>query len=253
MTRVLALGAAVLVLIFLVAPLVVVVPISFTSGTLLSLPLPGVSLRWYSEFFGSERWMLATRNSIIVGGATAVLATALGALAGIGLWLSQPRPWVMALLSAPLVVPSVIAGLAMYFAAAVVGLNGTFAGLVLAHTVLALPYVIVTVLAALQGFDRSLLRAAASLGASPGLALWRIAVPLVAPAIAAGALFAFATSFDELVVALFIAGPGQYTLPRQMLAGMREFLSPAICAAAVILSAVSVLLLGLGQAAGGRK
>jgi putative spermidine/putrescine transport system permease protein len=253
MTRSLAIALAVLVLIFLVAPLAAIVPISLTSGTVLSLPIPGLSLRWYEAFFTSDRWMLATRNSIIVGGATALLATILGTLAATGLWLGRPRPWVLALLSAPLLVPSVIAGLAMYFAAAAVGLSGSFAGLVLAHTVLALPYVIVTVMAALQGFDRSLLRAAASLGAPPALVLWRIAVPLVGPAIGAGALFAFATSFDELIVALFIAGPGQYTLPRQMLAGMREYLSPTICAAAVILSGVSVLLLGLGQAAGGRK
>jgi putative spermidine/putrescine transport system permease protein len=249
MTRALAIAFAVVVLLFLVAPLVAVVPISFTSGTVLSLPLPGLSLRWYEDFFDSERWLAATRNSILVGGATAVLATILGGLAAFGIWLGRPRGWVIAMLSAPLVVPSVIAGLAMYFAAAIVGLNGTFAGLVLAHTVLALPYVVVTVLASLQGFDRTLLRAAASLGAAPILVLRRVAMPLVGPALAAGALFAFATSFDELVVALFIAGPGQYTLPRQMLAGLREYLSPTIAAAAVILSAVSVVLLGLANAA----
>jgi putative spermidine/putrescine transport system permease protein len=140
----------------------------------------------------------------------------------------------------------------MYFAASFVGIGGTFAGLVLAHTVLALPYVVVTVLAALQGFDRTLLRAASSLGAPPSVVLRRVAMPLVGPAMAAGALFAFATSFDELVVALFLAGPGQYTLPRQMLAGLREFLSPTITAAAVVLSLVSVLLMGLAQASGRR-
>lgn len=253
MTRALGFSVAVLLLLFLVAPLLVVVPISVTSGTVLSLPLPGVSWRWYEDFFGSERWLLATRNSFVVASATAVLATVAGGLAAVGLWLGRPRPWVMAVLSLPLLVPSVIAGLAMYFAAAAVGLTGSFAGLILAHTVLALPYVVVTVFAALQGFDRTLLRAAASLGAPWGMVLRRVALPLVGPAVAAGGLFAFATSFDELIVALFLAGPGQYTLPRQMLAGLREFLSPTIAAAAVMLSLISVVLMLLAQRAEGRR
>jgi putative spermidine/putrescine transport system permease protein len=141
----------------------------------------------------------------------------------------------------------------MYFAFALAGLTSTLAGLILAHTVLALPYVVVTVLAALQGFDRTLLRAATSLGAPFPVVLRRVVLPLIAPAVAAGGLFAFATSFDELIVALFIAGPEQFTLPRQMLAGLREFLSPTICAAAVLLTLVSLLLLALHQAVWGRR
>jgi putative spermidine/putrescine transport system permease protein len=239
----------VFVLLFLVLPMLVVVPLSFTSGNLLTLPIPGLSLRWYADFFTSGRWLDATRNSIVVGTSTAVLATALGTLAALGLFLGRVQSRLpLAILSVPLVVPSVIAGVAMYFAFARIGLTNTLAGLVTAHTVLALPYVVVTVLASLQGFDRTLLRAAASLGAPAGTVLRRVLLPMIAPAVAAGALFAFATSFDELIVTLFIAGPAQFTLPRQMLAGLREFLSPTICAAAVLLSLVSLGLLALHEA-----
>ena len=238
-----------LVLLFLLAPMLVVIPLSFTSGEVLTLPLPGVSLRWYEDFFTGGRWLSSTRNSLVVGLHAAAFATLLGTLAAFGLFLSRARHRLaLAALSLPLVVPAVIAGLAMYFAFAVVGLTSTLAGLILAHTVLALPYVVVTVLAALQGFDRTQLRAATSLGAPFHIVLRRVVLPQISAAVAAGALFAFATSFDELIVALFIAGPEQFTLPRQMLAGLREFLSPTITAAAVLLTLVSLLLLALHQA-----
>ena len=243
-----------LVLLFLITPMLVVVPLSFSSGEVLTLPMPGFSLRWYEDFFTSGRWLSATRNSFVVGLHTAAFATLLGTLAAFGMFLWGRVPRLPAgLLSLPLVVPSVIAGVAMYFAFALVGLTNTLAGLILAHTVLALPYVVVTVLASLQGFDRTQLRAATSLGAPFPVVLRRVVLPQIAPAVAAGGLFAFATSFDELIVALFIAGPEQFTLPRQMLAGLREFLSPTITAAAVLLTLVSLLLLALHQAVWGRK
>ena len=215
----------------------------------MSLPLPGFSLRWYEDFFTSGRWLSSTRNSLVVGLHAAAFATLLGTLAAFGLFLRRDAGRLsLAILSLPLVVPAVIAGLGMYFAFALVGLTSTLAGLILAHTVLALPYVVVTVLASLQGFDRTQLRAATSLGAPFHVVLRRVVLPQISPAVAAGALFGFATSFDELIVALFIAGPEQFTLPRQMLAGLREFLSPTITAAAVLLTLVSLLLLALHQA-----
>ena len=249
-----------LVLLFLVAPMFVVVPLSFSAGEVLTLPLPGFSLRWYQDFFTSGRWLTATRNSFVVGLHAAGFATVLGTLAAFGLFLAQgqgggqggrrrgaPPRLPVTLLSLPMVVPSVITGVAIYFAFAMAGLTSTFAGLILAHTTLALPYAVVTELAALQGFDRTQLRAATSLGAPFHLVLRRVVLPQIAPAVASGALFAFATSFDELIVALFIAGPEQFTLPRQMLAGLREFLSPTICAAAVVVTAISLLLLALHE------
>lgn len=248
-TRTLLATTTIAVLAFLVAPIVVVFPLSLSSGELLTLPVPGYSLRWYEDFFTSSQWLLATKNSFIVGMATAVLATALGTLGALGLFLGRFRgkALLVGLLATPMVVPVVVTAVAMYFAFALVGLNNTLTGLVLAHTVLSAPYVLITVLATLQTFDRDLLKAAATLGAPPHVAFFRVVLPSIAPGVATGALFAFATSFDELIVALFVAGPAQFTLPRQMFAGLREFLSPTIAAAAVLLIVCSIVLLALNE------
>lgn len=239
----------VLVLLFLIAPIAVVFPLSFSSGELLTLPTPGWSWRWYDDFFTSSKWLLATRNSFIVGIATAILATFLGTLCALGIFLGRFRgkALLVALLSTPMVVPVVVTAVAVYFAFSFVGLNNTLAGLVLAHTVLSVPYVLITVLATLSTFDRNLLKAAAACGAPPHIAFRRVVLPIIAPGVATGALFAFATSFDELIVAIFVSGPGQFTLPRQMYAGLREFLSPTIAAAAVLLILCSVLLLAANE------
>lgn len=238
-----------LILLFLVAPIVVVFPLSLSSGELLVLPTPGYSLRWYEDFFTSSRWLSATWNSFVVGIATMTLATLLGTLAAFGIFLGRfpGKALLLAILSLPMVTPVIVTAIAMYFSLSLVGLGSTLTGLILAHTVLSVPFVLLTVLASLQTFDQNLLRAAASLGANPAIAFRRVVLPLIAPGVATGALFAFATSFDELIVALFIASPGQFTLPRQMYAGLREFLSPTIAAAAVLLILFSVLLLALNE------
>ena len=238
-----------LILLFLVAPIVVVFPLSLSSGELLVLPTPGYSLRWYEDFFTSSRWLSATWNSFVVGIATMILATLLGTLAAFGIFLGRfpGKALLLAILSLPMVTPVIVTAIAMYFSLSLVGLGSTLTGLILAHTVLSVPFVLLTVLASLQTFDQNLLRAAASLGANPAIAVRRVVLPLIAPGVATGALFAFATSFDELIVALFIASPGQFTLPRQMYAGLREFLSPTIAAAAVLLILFSVLLLALNE------
>jgi len=237
------------ILVFLIAPIIVVFPLSFSSGELLTLPTPGYSWRWYEDFFTNSKWLLATKNSFIVGFATAILATALGTLAALGIFLGRfkGKAILVAMLATPMVVPVVVTAAAIYFAFSLVGLNNTLAGLILAHTVLSIPYVLITVLATLQTFDRNLLKAAATLGAPPHVAFFRIVLPLIAPGIATGALFAFATSFDELVVAIFVASPAQFTLPRQMYAGLREFLSPTITAAAVLLILLSLVLLAANE------
>ncbi len=239
-----------LVLFFLFSPLFVVFPLSFSSSELLTLPTPGWSLRWYEDFFLSERWLDATKNSFIVGLATMVLATALGTLAAFGIHLHDFRgkKLVMAALSLPLVVPLIVTAASMYLAFSQVGLANSLLGLIVAHTILAAPYVVVTVMATLQTFDMTLLRAAASLGARPVASFREVVLPLIMPGVIAGALFAFAISFDELVVAIFITSPGEFTLPRQMFAGLREFLSPTVAAAAVLMILLSVLLLGLSEA-----
>ena len=234
-----------LILLFLVLPILVIIPISFSAGTMLTYPLPGFSLRWYEEFLGSIMWTSAVKNSLIVASATTLLATTAGTVAALGLTRADfpLKRLLTALLISPMVVPVVITAVGVYFFFAQIGLTNTYAGLVLAHTALAVPFVLITVTAILQGFDADLVRAGASLGARPLTVFLRITLPLILPGVISGALFAFATSFDDVVVALFIAGPEQRTLRRQMFAGIRENISPAIAAVATVTIAVSVLLL----------
>jgi putative spermidine/putrescine transport system permease protein len=240
------LGAyGVLALGFLVLPILVMVPLSFTSSELLALPLPGISLRWYDDFFTNPRWTKALRNSLVVGAAASAIATTLGTMAAMGLARRALRGQGAAtgMIMAPMIVPSVITAIAIYLVFARVGLASTLAGLVIAHAILGVPFVVITVLATLEGLDPNLARAALSLGAGPLVVFRRVTLPLILPGVVSGAILAFATSFDELIVALFIAGPEQFTLPRQMYAGTREFLSPTICAAATIVTLCSIALL----------
>lgn len=239
-----------LVLFFLMAPILAIMPLSISSGAYLTYPLPGVSLRWYEDFMNSPRWMLALRNSLIIGGASTILSMILGTLASLGLasWKSRWKPAVMAIVLSPMVVPVVITAVGVYFFFAPLGLTGNHLGLILAHTALATPFVVITVSATLQGFDMTLARAAASLGASPIVTFRRVILPLILPGMASGGLFAFATSFDEVVMVLFMAGPEQRTLPREMFSGIRENISPTITAVAVILTIISVALLACMEA-----
>jgi putative spermidine/putrescine transport system permease protein len=235
----------VLVLVCLVLPIFAIIPISFTSDTMLSYPMPGVSLRWFSEFFNSVMWTLSMKNSFIIAFATTILATALGTLAALGLTMANfPFKGVITgIMIMPMVVPIVISAVGIYFFYAWIGLTSTYTGMILAHTALATPFVVITVTATLQGFNRNQIRAGSSLGASPPTVFFKITLPQILPGVISGALFAFVTSFDEVVVALFIAGSEQYTLPRQMFAGIREKYNPTIAAVATMMIVVSVLLL----------
>ena len=234
-----------LVMLCLVVPIVAVFPLSFTAGQLLVFPLPGWSLQWYEDFFTSDLWTGALLNSLVIGVAATVLATMLGTSAALGLHGSafRAKPWIVGLLCAPLAVPVVITAVASFYFLATLNLVGTYAGLILVHTVLALPFVVITVTATLQGFDHNLVRAAASLGAPPGHAFRTVTLPLILPGVLSGAVFAFVTSFDELVVALFLASPTQRTLPRQIFSGVSETISPTIVVAAVMLAGVSMALM----------
>jgi putative spermidine/putrescine transport system permease protein len=237
---------ATLVLAFLMAPIVIIVPLSFSSGSFFYYPLPGFSLRWYQDFFTSSFWLPSVWNSLLVGTSATVLATLLGTLAALGLWRARfpGHGLLLPLLISPMVVPVVIVAVGVYFAFAPLGLTDGYAGLILAHTTLGAPFVVITVLAALSGFDRSLLRAAANLGAPPVTAFRRVTLPLILPGVLSGAVFAFAASFDEVVVALLIAGPGQRTLPRQMFSGINDNISLTITAAATMLIVISLALMG---------
>jgi putative spermidine/putrescine transport system permease protein len=243
-------AVSIAVVVFLVAPLLVIVPLSFSEGSFLHFPLPGVGLRWYRAFFASEFWLAALWNSLSIGLAATALATLLGTLAAVGLWLA-PLPGasaVMAVLLLPMVVPTIITAVALTFAYAPVGLANTHLGLIIAHAALASPFVLVTVGATLTQFDRTLLRAAASCGAGPVAAFRRVMLPSILPGVAAGAVFAFATSLDESVVVLFLAGPSQRTLPRQMFAGLKDTIELTILAAATMLTALSLVLMLLVRA-----
>lgn len=235
-----------LVLLFLISPIIAIMPLSFNVEPYFTYPMPGLSMRWYEDFFTDKRWLDALQSSFIIAIAATALSMVLGTLAALGLSRANfpKRALVMAFLISPMIVPVVITAVGMYFFFATVGLNNTYFGIILAHTALATPFVVITVTATLTGFDQSLTRAGASLGASPMTVFRKVTFPLILPGMISGALFAFITSFDEVVVVLFIASPDQRTLPRQMFSGIREQLSPTIAAAATMLvvSAAAMLV-----------
>lgn len=234
-----------LTLLFLILPILVIIPLSFSDSSFLSYPMPGFSLRWYQNLWQSDEWMRAAKNSFIVAPMATLIATVLGTLAAVGLNKADfpGKGLLMAILISPMVVPVVVVGVGVYFFFAQIGLSESYTGLILAHAALGAPFVVTTVAATLQGFNHNLVRASLSLGASPLRTFFRITLPVIAPGLISGALFAFATSFDEVVITLFIAGPGQSTLPRQMFAGIRENISPTIAALATILIVFSTCLL----------
>ena len=250
--RTVYLAACALIFAFLVAPLLVIVPLSFnaepyltfTEGMLRFDP-EAYSLRWYREIVENDVWTRALGNSLLIGLAATVLATALGTLAALGL-ASRAMPArraAMGLLISPMVTPLIISAAGMFFFYSLLGLSQTHLGLILAHAALGTPFVVITVTATLSAFDTNLTRAAASLGAGPLRTFRRVQLPLIAPGVLSGALFAFAASFDEVVVVLFMAGENQRTIPRQMWAGIREQISPAILAVATFLIVFAVVLL----------
>ena len=236
-----------LVGLFLVAPTIVVVIISFTSATVLSFPPPGFDTRWYAKFFGDERWMHAALTSVVVGVCAMTLATVLGTLAAFGLVRGRfpGRGAIVALVLSPLIVPSVVVALGMYMFYVRVGLAGTLPALVAAHTALGLPFVVVNVAASLRVLDETVELAARGLGATPLYAFFRVTLPLILPGVVAGALFAFITSWDEVVVALFLSTPLLQTLPVVIWSQVKNDVDPTVAAASSVVSALSLLVLTL--------
>jgi putative spermidine/putrescine transport system permease protein len=242
----------VLIFFFLMAPLIVIIPLSFNAQDfftftpgMLALDPDAFSLKHYRDFFNSPDWQDALRNSLTIAPMATLISVSLGTLAAIG--LSQPyvpfRGTIMAILISPMIVPLIISAAGMYFFYSSLGLQGTYWGVVLAHAALGIPFVIITVTATLVGFDQSLVRAAANLGAGPVKTFFAVQMPLILPGVISGALFAFITSFDEVVVVLFVGSAEQKTLTWQMFTGLRERISPTILAVATILVGISILLL----------
>ena len=243
-----------LVFFFLIAPLFVILPLSFNaeqyihfSAKMLALDPEGFSLRWYKDMiYGTKNpWGLATKNSLIIAFFATIGSTILGTVAALGL-SSRYMPYkaaFMALLISPMIVPLIISGTAIFFFMAKVGLAATHTGIILSHIILGTPFVVITVTATLTGFDHSVTRAAASLGSNPVHTFRKITLPLIMPGVISGALFAFVTSFDEVIVVLFLAGLENTTIPIQMWVGLREQLSPTILAVATCLIVMSTLIL----------
>ncbi|MYD45571.1 MAG: ABC transporter permease [Gammaproteobacteria bacterium] len=238
--------------IFLVAPLLVIIPLSFnaepyftfTEG-MLRLDSEAYSLRWYRAIFESEEWLRAIQNSFFIGICATIVATVLGTLAALG--LNDPRMpfrrFVSALIISPIVTPIIVVAVGLYFFYTDIGLGQTYLGIILAHAMIGAPYVVITVSASLANFDYSLMRAAASLGASPWTAFRRVQLPNISRGVITGALFAFINSFDEVVIVYFMAGVEQRTIPREMWSGIREEISPTILAIATLLILFVILVL----------
>ncbi|MCV0426010.1 MAG: ABC transporter permease [Roseibium sp.] len=241
-----------LIFFFLIFPILVILPLSFNAQDfftftkeMLALSPEGYSFKHYNDFFTNPDWQQALTNSVLIAPVATLLATSFGTLAAIGLSQSHVpyKPAIMAVLISPMIVPLIISAAGMYFFYSRIGLQGTYWGVVLAHAALGTPFVIITVTATLVGFDRSLVRASASLGANPVTTFFKVQMPLIIPGVVSGALFAFITSFDEVVVVLFLGSAGQKTLPWQMFTGLREQISPTILAVASLMVAISIALL----------
>jgi putative spermidine/putrescine transport system permease protein len=241
-----------LIFFFLVFPIIVIIPLSFNAEDfftftpkMLALDPDGYSLKHYQDFLTNPDWQQALWNSVRIAPVATILSTTLGTVAAIGLSQSHVpfKSVIMAMLISPMIVPLIISAAGMYFFYSRIGLQGTYLGVVMAHAALGTPFVIITVTATLVGFDRSLTRASASMGADPVRTFFKVQMPLILPGVISGALFAFITSFDEVVVVLFLGSASQKTLPWQMFTGLREQISPTILAAATILVAISVVLL----------
>ena len=234
---------------FLMAPIIVIIPLGFNSIPFFTYPMEGFSLRWYEEIFGdspiSILWQRSIVNSVIIGVSATILASSLGTLAALGLTRADfPfKSLVTAILISPIIVPIVVTAIGMFYFYAKIGLASTLTGIILAHTALGVPFVVITVSATLAGFDHNMLRAGAILGAGPLTVFRKVTLPIITPGLASGALFAFATSWDEVVVVLFLASTEQHTVPRRMWSGIRELLSPTIIAAATLLIIVSICLM----------
>ena len=242
-------GICALIFIFLIGPIIVIMPLSFNSEPYFTYPMAGFSLRWYDEIFGdsplSILWQRSMVNSVIIAVAATILATVLGTLAALGMTRVNFRGkgLLLAVLISPIIVPLVITAVGMFYFYAKVGLVGTLTGIILAHAALGVPFVVITVTATLVGFDHDMVRAGAILGANPVRVFFMVTLPLILPGVISGALFAFATSWDEIIIVLFLATTEEHTIPRRMWSGIRELISPTIASAATMLIILSIILM----------
>jgi putative spermidine/putrescine transport system permease protein len=246
---------AALIMAFLIIPTLIVVPMSFSASQYLEFPPREWSLRWYHNYFGSASWLQATATSLKAGALTAVVATPLGTLAAYGLFVSRLRwaGFVFALLVTPMIVPVILVGIAVFYAYVQLKLVNTLMGIVLAHSVLAIPLVLLIVTSALKSYDMSQEMAARSLGASRPWAFLTVTLPQIRFAVVTAAILAFLTSFDEIIVAMFVSGGANSTLTRNMFTSLRDQIDPTIAAISTVMILITSVLLALAQIFGKRE
>ena len=234
-----------LIVVYLIAPMIIVLIISFSSAPFLTFPPPGFSLQWYRKLFGSADWLDALITSVQIMLPTGVIATVLGTAAAVGIARGRfpGASIVSSFLMAPVIVPVIITAAAMFGIFRGFGLYGTLIGLILAHTVLTIPYVVTTVLASLQMVDEQLENAALTLGATRWSAFWHVVFPLILPAILSGFLFAVIISFDELVVSIFISSPTLRPVTVKMWSDIRGDVDPTISAIGTVLFLFALVVL----------
>ncbi|WLR52028.1 ABC transporter permease [Bacillus tianshenii] len=233
-----------IILVLLILPILIIIPLSFSSAVAFEFPPPGYSLKWYEQFLANEQWTNGFIRSAVVALFTAIISTIIGTMASLAVdRLNFPgKQLFLNLMIAPMIIPLVVVGIAMYHSFSVYQMTNTLTALVLAHSIIAIPIVIVTVTAKLKGLDRNLELAALSLGSNPVGVFFKVTLPLIRPAVLAGALFAFITSLDEVVVSIFVAGPRTKTLPVVMWENMRTQVDPTIAAVSSILIVATIVL-----------
>jgi len=244
-----------LVMVFLMLPTLIVIPMSFSESQYLEFPPREWSLRWYRNYFGSVSWMQATATSFKAGFLTMIVSTVFGTMAAYGLHTSRFR-WsgtVYALLLTPIIVPVILVGIGVFYAYVRLGLVNTLAGIVLAHSMLAIPLVVMVVSSALKSFDLNQELVARSLGASRPRAFFLVTLPQIRFAVITGAVLAFLTSFDEVIVALFVSGGPNSTLTRNMFAALRDQIDPTIAAISTLVIVLTSVLLAVSQLLGKSK
>lgn len=245
-----------IIMLLITLPILVIIPLSFSSQITFTFPPPSYSTKWYTAFFENTQWMDGLGRSLTVALLTAIVATVIGTMAAMAVQrLEFPGKKIFTnLIVAPMVIPVVVVGIAMYHTFSLYKLTNTITGLVLAHSILAIPMVFVTISASLKGMDRNLELAAASLGSTPIGVFFKVTLPLMKSAIIASALFAFITSLDEVVVSIFIAGASTKTLPIVMWENMRTQVDPTIAAASTLLIVGTIVLFSLqGFSRSGQK
>lgn len=248
-------AVASIIMLLLVLPTFIVIPMSFSDSQYLEFPPSNWSSRWYEVYFGSTKWMRATATSVQVGIITMLVATPVGTMAAYALFVSGHRATraLFMLLITPMIVPVILIAIGVFYAYGRAGLNNSITGLVLAHTAMAIPLVMIVITAALRSYDLNQERVARSLGATRMKAFFLITLPQIRFSVVTAALLSFLTSFDEVIIAIFVSGGVNATLTKHMFSALRDFIDPTIAAISTVMVLVSTILLLMTQFIGAKE